>query len=167
MRKLSGLIVVLLVIGYASWQSIKSTPKDTAVQQSKFVSDLADSSGVGTLLERSSRQKLDSVYIEADQNITEEGDRAFLTRRFDVEVITRDERFVDGLKAEIERRLQDSGLQVKQNHTYPSGFNIDYSSGSSVGAVDVRVVRGNGEMLKSNAGTYQIFLIFHESYLRR
>ena len=65
-----------------------------------------------------------------------------------------------------EQRLRAEGLQIDQNHGYPTGFNVDYSSPCLIGAMDLRSVHDSGEMFKTKNGTYRLFLVFHESFCK-
>jgi len=109
------------------------------------------------LLEASAHTKLDSVYVEKDEHVADQNGRIFLTRRFDVELVSADYSFVEKLKMEIERRLQANKLQIDQNHGYPSGFNVDYSSACLIGTIDLRAVHDSGEMFKTKSNTYRLF----------
>jgi hypothetical protein len=167
MRKLMAIIIGLFSCYFHFGERTPSAAlqvKQSAPQLSKFASDLSDTMALSKLLQGSTTEKLGAVYIEGDEHTTIQEGRAFVTRSFDVELVTRSDGLLEGVKAEIERRIKNSGLQVEQSHSYPSGTSIHYVGACAVGAVHIRVVRDSGQMLKSRCATLHLFFIFEESH---
>jgi len=162
---LAALVAICLVL-VASQRQLKSNTNSNANRESSFLSQISEVNGLNKLLEASAHTKLDSIYVEADEHVADQNGRVFLTRRFDVELVSVDYNLVDQLKAEVERRLGANKLQIDQNHSYPTGFNIDYSSTCLIGTMDLRSVHDSGEMFKSKNNTYRLFFVFHESFCK-
>ncbi len=134
--------------------------------ESDFLKEISEPDGLNKLLRASAHTKLDSVYVEADEHVVDQNGRVFVTRRFDAELVSVDSSLVDQLKTEVERRLRTNKLQIDQNHGYPTGFNVDYSSACLIGTMDLRAVHDRGEMFKSKNNTYRLFFVFHESFCK-
>ncbi|SRR6266403_2294937 len=160
---LIGLVAICLAL-ISSRRESKS--EHSAGSESNFLAKISEGNGMNKLLEASAHTKLDSVYVEEDEHTADQNGRVFLTRRFDVELVSADYNLLDQLKTEIEGRLRANKLQIDQDHGYPTGFNVDYSSTCLIGTIDLRAVHDSGEMFKSKGNTYRLFFVFHESFCK-
>jgi len=164
---LFGSIALLAIcFGLVASQKPNSGSNRNPGRESNFLREISEGNGLNALLEASARTRLDGVYVEIDEHVADENGRVFVTRRFNVELISADYGFVDKLKKEIERRLQANRLQVDHDSVYPAGFNLDYSSACLIGAIDLRAVHDSGDMFKSKNDTYRLFFVFHESFCK-
>jgi hypothetical protein len=149
-------------------QTAAPAVKQSAQQHlSEFASELSDTIALSKLLQGSTTEKLEEAYIEGDEHTTIRGGRAFVTRSFDVELVARGDALLERLKDEIERRIKNSGLEIEQGHSYPTGMSVHYVGACVVGAVHVRAVQDSGQMLKSTGKTFHLFFIFEESYCKQ
>jgi hypothetical protein len=169
MKYITLIIVTTLSLSFVYGQNKENQQQRVLQKESQFLSrlNLNVPLELEKLIECSSQKKINDSYSEGSEEVIEQDGRIYLTRRFDVEFISKDLSIVNNIKAEMERRIESSGLKIKKSSSYPQGFNIDYISECTVGSVDVRFVLGSGNMLHSKGNTYQMFFIFHESYCNR